>query len=36
VTRERVRQIEVRALQKLRDPTCASKLEGYLEGHMQP
>ena len=30
VTRERVRQIQLRALQKLRAPSCASKLEGYL------
>jgi len=32
VTRERVRQIETRALAKLRRPAEAKKLEGYLEG----
>ena len=30
VTRERVRQIESRALQKLRAPSCTSKLKEYL------
>ena len=31
VTRERVRQIETKALQKLRSPGCAQKLSDYLE-----
>ena len=31
VTRERVRQIEAKALKKLRHPTRARKLEGFLE-----
>ncbi len=32
VTRERIRQIETKALAKLRQPARAKKLEGYLEG----
>jgi RNA polymerase primary sigma factor len=32
VTRERVRQIETKALAKLRQPARAKRLEGYLEG----
>lgn len=32
VTRERIRQIETKALAKLRQPARARKLEGYLEG----
>lgn len=32
VTRERVRQIESRALQKMRSPSCANKLQDYLQG----
>jgi len=32
VTRERVRQIETKALAKLRQPARARRLEGYLEG----
>jgi RNA polymerase primary sigma factor len=32
VTRERVRQIETKALAKLRQPARAKQLEGYLEG----
>jgi RNA polymerase primary sigma factor len=31
VTRERIRQIESRALQKLRDPRCSSELVGFLD-----
>ena len=31
VTRERVRQIETRALQKLRAPSCTNKLQDYLQ-----
>jgi len=31
VTRERVRQIEAKALRKLRHPTRSRKLKGYLE-----
>jgi RNA polymerase primary sigma factor len=31
VTRERIRQIEAKALRKLRHPTRRSKLEGFLE-----
>lgn len=33
VTRERVRQIEVRALQKLRAPNCSNKLKEYLQAN---
>jgi RNA polymerase primary sigma factor len=32
VTRERIRQIEAKALRKLRHPTRRSKLEGFFEG----
>ena len=32
VTRERIRQIEAKALRKLRHPTRLRKLEGFLEG----
>jgi RNA polymerase primary sigma factor len=32
VTRERIRQIETKALAKLRQPARARKLEGYLDG----
>jgi RNA polymerase primary sigma factor len=31
VTRERIRQIEAKALRKLRHPTCRTQLEGFLE-----
>jgi len=31
VTRERIRQIEAKALRKLRHPARRSKLEGFLE-----
>ncbi|GJM45055.1 MAG: hypothetical protein DHS20C21_18970 [Gemmatimonadota bacterium] len=31
VTRERVRQIESKALRKLRHPSRARKLQGYVE-----
>jgi RNA polymerase primary sigma factor len=34
VTRERIRQIEAKALRKLRHPTRRSKLEGFLEKPM--
>ncbi|NQT84258.1 RNA polymerase sigma factor RpoD [bacterium] len=33
VTRERVRQIEAKALRKMRHPTRASKLKGFLESY---
>jgi len=36
VTRERVRQIEAKALRKLQHPIRARKLEGFLEGDEQP
>jgi RNA polymerase primary sigma factor len=32
VTRERVRQIEAKAVRKLQHPVRARKLEGFLEG----
>ncbi|MFC2069518.1 sigma factor-like helix-turn-helix DNA-binding protein, partial [Chloroflexota bacterium] len=31
VTRERIRQIECRAIRKLRHPSRSRKLKGYLE-----
>jgi len=31
VTRERIRQIEAKALRKLRHPTRARKLKGFLD-----
>jgi RNA polymerase primary sigma factor len=31
VTRERIRQIEAKALRKLRHPTRIRKLEGFIE-----
>jgi RNA polymerase primary sigma factor len=36
VTRERIRQIEAKALRKLRHPTRRSKLEGFLESPTVP
>ena len=36
VTRERIRQIEGKALRKLRHPTRKSKLEGFLESTPAP
>jgi RNA polymerase primary sigma factor len=36
VTRERIRQIEAKALRKLRHPTRRSKLEGFLESPLVP
>ena len=36
VTRERIRQIEAKALRKLRHPTRRSKLEGFLETSAPP
>jgi RNA polymerase primary sigma factor len=36
VTRERIRQIEAKALRKLRHPTRRSKLEGFLETNAVP
>ncbi len=33
VTRERIRQIEAKALRKLRHPSRADKLKSFLEGH---
>jgi RNA polymerase primary sigma factor len=36
VTRERIRQIEAKALRKLRHPTRRSKLEGFLETTIVP
>ena len=35
VTRERVRQVEAKAIRKLQHPVRARKLEGFLEGEMQ-
>jgi RNA polymerase primary sigma factor len=32
VTRERIRQIESKALRKLRHPTRARRLRGFLDG----
>jgi RNA polymerase primary sigma factor len=32
LTRERVRQIEAKALQKLRHPSCSQKLRAFLMG----
>jgi RNA polymerase primary sigma factor len=32
VTRERIRQIEAKALRKLRHPSRADKLKSFLEG----
>ena len=32
VTRERIRQIEAKALKKMRHPTRLSHLQGFLEG----
>ena len=31
VTRERIRQIEARALRKLRDPACSAELVGFVD-----
>jgi len=31
VTRERIRQIEAKALKKLRHPSISKRLKGYLE-----
>jgi RNA polymerase primary sigma factor len=31
VTRERIRQIEVKALRKLRHPSCSQKLRTFLD-----
>jgi RNA polymerase primary sigma factor len=31
LTRERIRQIEAKALRKLRDPFCSRKLRAFLE-----
>jgi RNA polymerase primary sigma factor len=36
VTRERIRQIEAKALRKLRHPTRRHKLEGFLESTQVP
>jgi RNA polymerase primary sigma factor len=36
VTRERVRQIEAKAIRKLQHPIRSRKLEGFLEGLVQP
>jgi RNA polymerase primary sigma factor len=35
VTRERIRQIEAKALRKLRHPSRADKLKSFLEGHSE-
>jgi RNA polymerase primary sigma factor len=35
VTRERVRQVEAKAIRKLQHPVRARKLEGFLDGSMQ-
>ena len=34
VTRERIRQIEAKALRKLRHPSRANKLKGFLDGNL--
>ncbi len=36
VTRERVRQVEAKALRKLQHPVRARKLLGFLDGHAEP
>ena len=36
VTRERIRQIEAKALRKMRHPTRLRQLKGFLEGEEQP
>ena len=36
VTRERVRQIEAKALRKLQHPNCAKDLAGFLDRHDLP
>ncbi len=36
VTRERVRQVEAKAIRKLQHPVRARKLEGFLDGHVRP
>jgi RNA polymerase primary sigma factor len=36
VTRERIRQIEAKAIRKLRQPSRANKLESFLDGQMTP
>jgi RNA polymerase primary sigma factor len=36
VTRERIRQLEARALRKLRHPTRARHLHGFLEAEEEP
>jgi RNA polymerase primary sigma factor len=36
VTRERVRQVEAKAIRKLQHPVRARKLEGFLDHHTQP
>ncbi len=34
VTRERVRQVEAKAIRKLQHPVRSRKLEGFLDGHV--
>jgi RNA polymerase primary sigma factor len=36
VTRERVRQVEAKAIRKLQHPVRSRKLEGFLTGHVEP
>jgi RNA polymerase primary sigma factor len=36
VTRERVRQVEAKAIRKLQHPVRARKLEGFLDGSLKP
>jgi RNA polymerase primary sigma factor len=36
VTRERVRQVEAKAIRKLQHPVRSRKLEGFLAGHVEP
>ena len=36
VTRERIRQIEAKALRKLRHPSRSRKLKAFLEGERKP
>ncbi|MDH5744577.1 MAG: RNA polymerase sigma factor RpoD, partial [Candidatus Aminicenantes bacterium] len=33
VTRERIRQIEEKALRKLRQPSCSRKLKSFISGY---
>ena len=35
VTRERIRQIEAKALRKLRHPSRSEKLRSFIDAHME-